>query len=72
MKYTQQNLVGISTDTRAKLKILSIILDKPMTRIVEIMTDRLWEEKQDLVSSKYSQLAVNKDIRKILKSMVPK
>ena len=72
MKYVQQNLVGIATETRAKLKILSIVLDKPMTRIVELMTDRLWEEKQDFVSSKYSQLEANRDVRKILKSMIPK
>lgn len=72
MKYAQQNLVGISPETRAKLKVLSYALDKPMTRLVELMVDRLWEEKQDYFTNKVSQLQVNREVRKILKSMVPK
>ena len=71
-KYVQLNLVGISPETRAKLKILSLVLDTPMVRLVELMIDRLWEEKQDYLISKYSQITVNREVRKILKSMIPK
>ncbi len=71
-KYFQLNLMGISADTRIKLKILSFTLDKPMHELVELMTDRLWEEKKDLLSSKVTQQRVNREARKILKDMVPK
>ena len=70
--YTQQGLHGISPDTRLKLKILSFVLDKPIVHLVELMTDGLWEEKQELLSSKYSQLTINREARKILKDMIPK
>lgn len=72
MAHTQQGLYGISPETRTKLKTLSIVLHKPIIHLVELMTDRLWEEKQDLISSAYSQLTINREVRKILKDMVPK
>lgn len=71
-KYVQQNLVGISPEIRIKLRILSYTLDKPITRLVELMTDRLWEEKQEFLSSKVSQMQVNREASKILKSMIPR
>jgi len=69
--YIQQGLHGISSDTRLKLKVLSFVLDKPIVRLVELMTDRLWEEKQDYLS-RISQTRVNQEARKILKGMIPR
>ena len=43
----------------------------PIVRLVELMTDRFWEEKQDAVSS-MPQPQVNQAARKILEKMKPR
>lgn len=69
--YAQQGLRGIDPEIRTKLTVLSEVLGKPKVRIVELLIDRLWEEKQDLVSSNYSQNKINREAKKILQKMVP-
>jgi len=70
-KYDQQILYNISSETRIKLKILSLVMHLPIVRLVELMTDRFWEEKQDAVSS-MPQPQVNQAARKILEKMKPR
>ena len=46
-------------------------MDKSITKLVELMTERLWEEKQDSLS-RISQLQINREASKILKGMIPR
>ncbi len=74
---TDRNKVGqillwdISTDIQLKLRILSMALDINRTKLVELLVDRLWEEKQDMVA-KMSQHTINRKAKDIIKELVPK
>ncbi len=71
-KYDQQNLYGISSETRHKMKLLSLSMNISMTKLVELMTERMWEEKSDTLVSVLTQHKANKNIHKVIKSLKPK
>mgnify|MGYP001595046289 CR=1 len=71
-KYASLGLHGINPETKIKLKLLSVALKKPMTDIVEEMTDKLWEENQNITINTVSQTRANKTSRNILRYMIPK
>ncbi len=71
MAKLQQGLNGISADAKMKLHILRYAMDVPIVKLVEMMTERLWEEKQDLIAN-ISQVKVNKKSRQILEKLKPK
>jgi len=67
-KYIQLGLQGIAPETKLKLKLLSLALGEPMTKLVDMMTEKLWKENQGLLSS-IPQVMVNKETRKVLENM---
>ena len=71
-KYASLTLHGINPETKIKLKLLSVALKKPMTDIVEEMTDKLWEENQNITINTVSQTRANKTSRNILRRMILK
>lgn len=65
-KYAILGLHGINPQTKVKLKLLSLALDKPMTDIVEEMTEKLWGERKDTLTSLVPLGKINKEVRKVL------
>ncbi len=66
-----QNFTGISPETPTKIRILSAALHIPKNKLLDLMVDRLWEEKKDMVTETVSQNVANKQARKILESLKP-
>ena len=67
----QLALFGMSTEAKVKLKVLSALTEISMVKLVEMMIEKTWEEKQDLISHRYSQLLVNREVRRILEKVKP-
>lgn len=65
-KYDILGLHGINPQTKIKLKLLSLALGKPMTDLVEEMTEKLWEERKDIATSLVPLGKINKEVRKML------
>lgn len=62
----------ISSDCVLKLRLLSVALGESQSKLLDLMINTLWEQKEDQVTSSVSQQRVDKEARKILQKIVAK
>ena len=64
-----QSFRGVSPEVKLKLKLLSISMQIPMYRLLEIMVDSLWEQKKDQLTTIVGSARANKEVQKILEKI---
>lgn len=70
-KPIQLLLSGISADMRIKLKLMALAQGVSIKKIIELMTERMWEENKNAVSN-LTQQSINREVGRILEKLVPK
>jgi len=55
---------GVSERGRLRLRLLAVALRIPMGKLVELMIDRLWDERSDEIPV---DMSITRKIRKIIK-----
>ncbi len=59
--------IRILPETRLKLRLLQIATNLPSYRLLELMVDAMWAQKEKEITTLVSQTRVNKEAAKILK-----
>ena len=65
----QFNFYGVSPETVAKLKLISLATNIPRTRLLDMMVDDLWEKKKDTIATIPLSRKASKEVRKVLERM---
>jgi len=61
--------IRILPETRLKLRLLKIATNLPTYRLLELMVDAMWVQKENQVTTLVSQNRTNKEAAKILRRM---
>lgn len=64
--------IRILPETRLKLRLLKIATNLPSYRLLELMVDAMWAQKEEEVTTLVSQTRANKEAAKILKRILVK
>ncbi len=62
--------IRILPETRLKLRLLKIATNLPTCRLLELMVDAMWAQKENEITELISQNRANKEATKILRRMV--
>lgn len=61
-----QSFRGVSPEIKLKLKLLSLSMQTPMYRLLELMVNNLWEQKKAQLTDIVGSARANKEVRKVL------